>query len=107
MDSPCRQVLAKAPVEENALGVPNPAAWNGAIWNGVNLETMWMSLRSFLVDRLTLAAHLEDWLIDAITSGFPPSIPVALSVRRTTRSRRWARAAVPSRSEQPGPTPTD
>lgn len=73
MDSPCWQVLAKAPVEENALGTPNPGGWNGAIWNGVDLDTMRMSLRSFLVDRFNLAAHLEDRMIDgyALTASGP------------------------------------
>ncbi len=73
MDSPCYQVLAKAPVEENALGTPNPGGWNGAIWNGVDLDTMRMSLRSFLVDRFNLAAHLEDRMIDgyALTTSSP------------------------------------
>jgi uncharacterized protein (TIGR03435 family) len=64
MDSPCWQVLAKVPVEQNVLGTANPAGWNGAIWNGVDLDTMRMSLRSFLVDRFKLAAHLEDRPID-------------------------------------------
>ncbi|HWF09193.1 MAG TPA: TIGR03435 family protein [Bryobacteraceae bacterium] len=64
MDSPCWQILAKVPVEQNVLGTANPAGWNGAIWNGVDLDTMRMSLRSFLVDRFKLAAHLEDRPID-------------------------------------------
>lgn len=64
MDAPCWQILAKAPVEQNVLGTANPAGWNGAIWNGVDLDTMRMSLRSFLVDRFKLAAHLEDRPID-------------------------------------------
>src|SRR5215472_2722444 len=64
MDSPCWQVLAKIPVEQNVLGTVNPGGWNGAIWNGVDLDTMRMSLRSFLEDRFKLAAHLEDRPID-------------------------------------------
>jgi uncharacterized protein (TIGR03435 family) len=64
MDSPCWQILAKLPVEENVLGTANPGGWNGAIWNGVDLDTMRMSLRSFLVDRFKLEAHLEDRMID-------------------------------------------
>jgi uncharacterized protein (TIGR03435 family) len=64
MDAPCWQILAKAPVEQNVLGTANPAGWNGAFWNGVDLDTMRMSLRSFLVDRFKLAAHLEDRPID-------------------------------------------
>ena len=63
MDSPCWQILAKAPVERNVLGAANPAGWNGAIWNGVDVDTMRMSLRSFLEDRFKLAAHLEDRMI--------------------------------------------
>lgn len=64
MDSPCWQILAKMPVEQNVLGTVNPGGWNGALWNGVDLDTMRMSLRSFLVDRFKLAAHLEDRSID-------------------------------------------
>jgi uncharacterized protein (TIGR03435 family) len=64
MDSPCWQILAKLPVEQNVLGTANPGGWNGAIWNGVDLDTMRMSLRSFLEDRFDLAAHLEDRMID-------------------------------------------
>lgn len=64
MESPCWQILAKMPVEQNVLGTVNPGGWNGALWNGVDLDTMRMSLRSFLVDRFKLAAHLEDRPID-------------------------------------------
>lgn len=64
MDSPCWQILAKVAPEQNVLGTANPAGWNGAIWNGVDLDTMRMSLRSFLVDRFKLAAHLEQRPID-------------------------------------------
>jgi uncharacterized protein (TIGR03435 family) len=64
MDSPCWQILAKLPVEQDVLGTANPGGWNGAIWNGVDVDTMRMSLRSFLVDRFKLAAHLEDRMID-------------------------------------------
>jgi uncharacterized protein (TIGR03435 family) len=73
MDSPCWQILAKAPVERNVLGAANPAGWNGAIWNGVDVDTMRMSLRSFLEDRFKLAAHLEDRMIDgyALTAARP------------------------------------
>lgn len=64
MDSPCWQILAKAPVEQNVLGTANPAGWNGAYWNGVDLDTMRRCLRSFLEDRFKLAAHLEERMID-------------------------------------------
>jgi uncharacterized protein (TIGR03435 family) len=64
MDAPCWQILAKVPIEQDVLGTANPVGWNGAIWNGVDLDTMRMSLRSFLVDRFKLAAHLEDRSID-------------------------------------------
>ncbi len=64
VDSPCWQILAKASVEQNVLGFANPGGWNGPIWNGVDLDTMRMSLRSFLEDRFKLAAHLEDRMID-------------------------------------------
>jgi uncharacterized protein (TIGR03435 family) len=64
MDSPCWQILAKAPVEQNVLGTANPAGFNGAYWNGVDIDTMRMCLRSFLEDRFKLAAHLEDRMID-------------------------------------------
>jgi uncharacterized protein (TIGR03435 family) len=51
-------------VEQNVLGTVNPGGWNGAIWNGVDVDTMRMSLRAFLADRFKLAAHLEDRPID-------------------------------------------
>ncbi len=69
MDSPCWEILAKMPVERNVLGTVNPGGWNGAIWNGVDLDTMRMSLRSFLVERFRLAAHLEDRSIDGYALG--------------------------------------
>jgi len=73
MDSPCWEVAAKAPVEEHALGVPNPAGWNGALWNGLDLDTMRMMLRSMLMDRFKLQAHMEDRMIDgyALTAAKP------------------------------------
>ena len=73
MDSPCWQIVAKVPSEQNVLGTANPGGWNGAIWNGVDVDTMRMSLRAFLVDRFKLAAHLEDRPIDgyALTSASP------------------------------------
>lgn len=64
MDTTCWLILAKAPVEENILGTSNPGGWNGAIWNGVDLDTMRMMLRSLLVDRFKLSAHLDDRTID-------------------------------------------
>jgi len=77
MDSPCWLVLAKAPVEEHALGVTSPAGWNGPIWNGVDLNTMRMMLRSFLMDRFKLEAHMEDRMIDgyALTAAKPKLKP--------------------------------
>jgi uncharacterized protein (TIGR03435 family) len=73
MDSPCWQILAKLPVEQNVLGTANPTGFNGAFWNGVDLDTMRMSLRSFLIDRFKLEAHLENRPIDgyALTSARP------------------------------------
>ena len=71
MDSPCWQILAKVPVEQNLLGTVNPGGWIGAFWNGVDLDTMRMSLRSFLVDRFKLAAHLEDRPIDGYVLAGP------------------------------------
>lgn len=77
MDSPCWEVLAKAPVEEHPLGVASPAGWNGALWNGLDLDTMRMMLRSFLIDRFKLASHMEDRMIDgyALTAAKPKLKP--------------------------------
>ena len=55
MDGTCFVVLAKAPVEENAA-----PGWNGAVWNGVDIDSMRMMLRALLVDRFALAAHMEN-----------------------------------------------
>lgn len=58
-DSGCWQVLAKAPVEEDAV-----AGWNGPVWNGVDIDSMRMMLRALLMDRFLLVAHNEDRPID-------------------------------------------
>jgi uncharacterized protein (TIGR03435 family) len=55
IDDTCFTVVAKAPVEENAV-----AGWNGPVWNGVDIDSMRMMLRALLVDRFKLAAHTED-----------------------------------------------
>jgi uncharacterized protein (TIGR03435 family) len=55
IDNTCFTVVAKAPVQENAL-----AGWNGPVWNGVDIDSMRMMLRALLVDRFKLAAHMED-----------------------------------------------
>ncbi len=58
IDGPCFVVVAKAPVQEDAV-----AGWNGPVWNGVDIDSMRMMLRALLVDRFKLAAHMEDRLI--------------------------------------------
>lgn len=55
MDVGCWQVLAKAPAQEDA-----PLGWSGPVWNGVDIGSMRMMLRSLLEDRFKLAAHTED-----------------------------------------------
>ena len=82
MDSPCWQILAKVSVEQNILGTANPGGWNGAIWNGVDVDTMRMSLRSFLVDRFKLAAHLEDHPIDGYALAAGPKLKKANPANR-------------------------
>lgn len=59
MDEGCWQVLAKALFEEGAR-----AGWNGAVWNGLDLDSMRLMLRALLVDRFGLRAHMEDRPID-------------------------------------------
>lgn len=59
MESTHWSVLAKAPVEEGAV-----AGWNGAVWNGVDIDSMRLMLRSMLIDRFKLVAHEEDRPID-------------------------------------------
>ena len=58
MDGTCFAVVAKAPVQEDAV-----AGWNGPVWNGVDVDSMRMMLRALLVDRFKLSAHQEDRLI--------------------------------------------
>jgi uncharacterized protein (TIGR03435 family) len=58
LDGHCFVVVAKAPVQEDAV-----PGWNGPVWNGVDIDSMRMMLRALLVDRFKLAAHLEDRLI--------------------------------------------
>jgi uncharacterized protein (TIGR03435 family) len=55
MDGTCWTILAKAPAQENA-----PLGWNGPVWNGVDVDSMRMMLRSLLEDRFKLAAHTVD-----------------------------------------------
>ena len=54
----CFAVVAKAPAEEGAV-----AGWNGPVWNGVDIDSMRMMLRTLLVDRFKLAAHTEERLV--------------------------------------------
>jgi uncharacterized protein (TIGR03435 family) len=54
-DDTCFVVVAKAPVEQNAV-----AGWNGPVWNGVDIDSMRMMLRALLADRFKLSAHTED-----------------------------------------------
>ena len=77
MDTPCWTVLAKAPVQTNALGSANAAGWNGALWNGVDVNIMRMMVRSMLIDRFKLEAHLEQRMIDgsALTAPRPKLKP--------------------------------
>jgi uncharacterized protein (TIGR03435 family) len=67
-DKNCFVVDAKSPAQEDAV-----RGWNGAVWNGVDLDTMRMMLRSLLVDRFQLAAHREDRLVPghALVAGSP------------------------------------
>ena len=55
MDARRWVVVAKAPVEEDAI-----AGWTGPVWNGVDVDNMRMMLRALLVDRFKLSAHYED-----------------------------------------------
>jgi uncharacterized protein (TIGR03435 family) len=66
MDAGCWQILAKAPAQENA-----PLGWSGPVWNGVDIGSMRMMLRSLLEDRFKLVAHTEDRPVPgyALTAG--------------------------------------
>lgn len=55
MDMGCWLVLAKAPAQEDA-----PLGWKGPVWNGVDIGSMRIMLRSLLEDRFGLVAHTED-----------------------------------------------
>lgn len=55
MDAGCWQILAKAPAQENA-----PLGWSGPVWNGVDIGSMRIMLRSLLEDRFKLVAHTEE-----------------------------------------------
>ena len=50
-------IAAKAPTPDDSVG------WNGPVWNGLDLNSMRMMLRSLLIDRFKLAAHTEDRLV--------------------------------------------
>jgi uncharacterized protein (TIGR03435 family) len=58
LDATRFEVIAEAPTEEGAA-----AGWNGPVWNGVDLDSMRMMLRSLLVDRFGLITHNEDRLV--------------------------------------------
>ncbi len=58
MDTTRWAIVAKAPVEQDAI-----AGWNGPVWNGVDVDSMRMMLRALLVDRFKLAAHYEDRMV--------------------------------------------
>jgi uncharacterized protein (TIGR03435 family) len=58
MDTTRFEVVAKAATEEGAV-----TGWNGPVWNGVDLDSMRMMLRSLLVDRFGLVTHDEDRLV--------------------------------------------
>ena len=55
LDATRFEVVAKAATEEGAV-----TGWNGPVWNGVDLDSMRMMLRSLLVDRFGLVTHNED-----------------------------------------------
>jgi uncharacterized protein (TIGR03435 family) len=78
MDATCFLVVAKAPVQEDAV-----AGWNGPVWNGVDIDSMRMMLRALLVDRFKLATHTEDRLI----SGYE-LVAVKPKLRKADRSNR-------------------
>ncbi len=62
----CFAVDAKGASDENAA-----AGWNGPVWNGTDIDTMRMMLRSLLVDRFKLVAHTEERAVPgyALTAG--------------------------------------
>lgn len=62
------EVLAKAPLDEGG-----ETGWKGALWNGVDLDSMRMMLRSLLEDRFKLRTHEEEQFLPgfALTKGKP------------------------------------
>lgn len=68
MDEGRFEVLAKAPLDQGG-----ESGWHGAFWNGVDLNSMRMMLRSLLEDRFRLRAHEEEQEIPgfALTKGKP------------------------------------
>jgi uncharacterized protein (TIGR03435 family) len=67
-DKNCFVVDARSRAQEDAV-----PGWNGAVWNGVDIDTMRMMLRTLLVDRFKLAAHQEDRLVpgQVLVAGSP------------------------------------
>jgi uncharacterized protein (TIGR03435 family) len=67
-DKNCFIVDAKSQAQVDAA-----PGWNGAVWNGVDIDTMRMMLRTLLVDRFNLVAHQEDRLVPghALVAGSP------------------------------------
>ena len=54
LDTTCWEILAKAPVRPDAS-----TGLNGPEWNGVDINSLRMMLRSLLQERFRLAAHVE------------------------------------------------
>jgi uncharacterized protein (TIGR03435 family) len=78
LDKTCWEVLAKVPVQPDA-----PIGLNGPAWNGVDINSLRMMLRSLLEERFRLATHTEQ----RTTSGYAlvASIP---KLRRADLSSR-------------------
>jgi uncharacterized protein (TIGR03435 family) len=54
LDTTCWEVLAKAPVRPHA-----PIGLNGSEWNGVDINSVRMMLRTLLQERFRLVSHVE------------------------------------------------
>lgn len=54
-DGQCWAIAAKTSADREAA-----PGWVGPVWNGVDIDTMRLMLRSFLVDRFGLAAHDDE-----------------------------------------------
>lgn len=89
--STCWEVVAKAPVQPGGV-----AGWSGPVWNGLDIDSMRRMLRSLVIERFGLVAHMKETSVDGYYL-----LAAKPKLRRADPSNR------PGCSEGPGPDGKD